>query len=323
MGKVIGRGRYATETYPDGNKGGAGGGARIIWRPDGLGDAETWDQVMGLLNLIGAPCEIYCPQPSSGIPPSLVYIIPPGAAPATPVVYEMGQSWITAPLGPHDAIQIQLQRGATLNALAGISGGVRLQANKQLGDPPGIVPVPVTPDVASVFAVERGASLTNLANATDAIITTVTQTESYIVFSELGTAESKPGGAPVVNIVSQSLLHVVAIAGGLSIDTFQPPGWIGGAADAELEWDHDGSMAMSINFWTQNAPALASIQINAPYGQCGGSGPLAFRPTFQGGGTPSVGCMYLATDYVVIAPNGSPIWWDGANWRDAAGTIVP
>jgi hypothetical protein len=289
----------------------------IVWRPDGQGDAKTWDEVMALLTEAGAPVQIFCPQPSSGVPPSLVYVIPPGAGQS--VTYEMGQSWITGPLGPHDSIQIQLQRGATLRGLAGLSGGIRLQANKQTGDPAGIVPVPVTPGVASVFAVERGASLTNLSNAQEPIISTVTGTESYISFTELGTVESKSGGAEVVRLVSQSLLHVVALAGGLSLDTFQSPGWIAGPADSQLEWMHDGSMAMAANFWTQNANLL-SVQLNTPVGNVGGSGPTSKRPVFQGGGPPSVGCMYLDTS--LGANGGLPIWWTGTNWVDATGAPV-
>lgn len=291
------------------------GAKPIVWRPDGLGDAKTWDEVIALKNAIGVPVQIFCPQASSGTP---VYVIEPG--PGSSVLYEMGQSWLTGPFGPHDAIQIQIRRGATLRALAGISGGIRLQANKQTGDPPGIVPVPIVPDVASVFVVERGASITNLSNATEPMISTVTGTESYIVFNELGTAESKSGGAPVVGLVSQSLLHVVALSGGLSLDTFQPPGWIGGPADSQLEWMHDGSMAMAANFWTQNV-ALLSVQLNTPVGNVGGSGPTAFRPTFQGGGQPSVGCMYLDTD--LAPPNGKPIWWSAAGlWIDATGVAA-
>lgn len=292
----------------------------IVWRPDGLGDAKTWDDVMALLNEEGAPVQIFCPQASSGSGPSLVYVIPPGAG--TNVLYEMGQSWLTGPLGPHDAIQIQLQRGATLRALAGISGGIRLQANKFLGDPPGILPVPIKPGDASVFAVQRGASLTNLSNATDAMINTVVGTESYIVFSELGTAESKGGGAPVVNVVDGSLLHVVALSGGLSIDTFQSPGWIGSGTTpngSQVEWIHDGSMAMAPDFWTQN-PALLSQQFNAPTGNVGGSGPTSKRPTFQvGSANPSTGCMYLDLD--LAPPNGMPIWFNGnfGQWFDATG----
>jgi hypothetical protein len=321
MSRVIGKGRYATETYPTPSTG--GGGNLIVWRPDGLGDETTWAGVMSRVAANIGPSTIYCPQ----IGPSPVYVIDPGPPPATPVIYDMKGSQFVAPRGPHDAIQIQIRRGATLLNLARIAGGVRLQSSKQAGDPPALDFTTADPAVSVVFVVDDGATLTNLSNAQVAMITVPgTGQEYYVVFNQEGTAESKAGGVPVVNALAGGILNVNVLSGGLSIDEIQPANWIGSAAGSTVNWIHDGTMAFPPDFWTQPAgyfPANLGTNFNQPTGCVGGMGPLTKRPVFQGGGNPSMGCTYFATDYAVIAPNGSPIWWDGTNWRDTAGTIVP
>lgn len=323
MSRVIGRGRYATETYPQPSRREAPN--PLVWRPDGLGDVRTWAEVMAEVSQSIGPVTIYCPQEDAGV----VYIIEPGPPPDAPVVWNMKGSQLVAPLVPHDAIKVQIRRGATLLDLAEISGGIRLQTNKQsiagggaVDDPPALTFTP-TPGAAVTFAVSRGAEIKNLSSATaPMLLVPATGDEFYLAFSELGTA-SLEGPYPTVVAPAGALLRVVALSGGLSLDTYQTAGWIGSDPAATVSWVHDGSMAFPPSFWTGYHPFNAGTNVNQPTGQGGGMGPLAYRPIFQDGGPPSVGCMYLATDYAVIAPNGSPIWWDGTDWRDAAGTIVP
>jgi len=294
-------------------------GACISWRPDGLGDVTTFEQVVAFIGASKCPVKVWTPQQT-------LYVIEPG--PADPaVVYDLHDSWFEAPNGPHDAVQIQIRRNATLHDLSRIKGGLRLQASKQAGDPPALS---FTPGATRTFVVEDGAELKNLGSATDIVLLvpdTATIPEFYLVFNQLGTAQAD-GGYPVVYAGPGSALRIVALSGGLSVDTIQPPNWVGGDATAAVSWVHDGTMAIpNPSFWDNTGtgyfPALLSTLTNEPTGLVGAAGPLANRPIFQGGGLPSLGCQYFASDYAVIAPLGSYIAWDGANWRDTAGTIVP
>jgi hypothetical protein len=239
----------------------------------------------------------------------------------------MKGSQFVAPRGPHDAIQIQIRRGATLLNLARIAGGLRLQANKLTGDPKALDFTTADPAISAVFVVDDGASLTNNTGATDPMILVgTTPTEFYLVFNQEGTAEAKGGAVPAVNTVAGAILNVNVLSGGLSLDgLLQSSNWIGSDVGSTVNWIHDGTMGFPPDFWPPGTfnPANLGTNVNQPTGCVGGTGPLVNRPVFQGGGNPSMGCMYFATDYAVIAANGSPIWWDGTNWRDAAGTIVP
>jgi hypothetical protein len=309
------------------------GGGMLVWRPDGAGDVTTWAEVMVRVAASKGPLTIYCPQDNSLTP---IYAIPPGLS-GPPTLYDMKGSRLVAPQGPHDNIRVTIQRNATLQNLAGISGGLRLQANKfsSPADPPALTFVPEVPGTTMVFVVDDGAELHNLPLATAPMLTVPDNTvmsEFYLVFNQLGTAQSESStGDPVVYAPANSALNVTVLSGGLSIDTIQPAGWLGGDALAQVRWIHDGTMAFpnppAPSFWDTSGagyfPKLRSLLFNQPTGTGGGTGPRANRPRFQDGGPASLGCMYFATDYVVIAPNGSPIWWDGTNWRDTAGTIVP
>jgi hypothetical protein len=285
----------------------------VVWRPDGLGDVTTFDEVMAVVAGSKFPVTIYTPQQTT-------YVIEPG--PSDPaVVYDMNRSVISAPLGPHDNVRVQIRRNATLHNLAMIDGGVRLQSNKQVGDPPALSFAADTPGETCSFVVQRGAELHNLGNATAPMFTvpdTATMAEFYLSFNELGTAQSDAGGFQAVQAGPNSILYIVALSGGLSLDTFQPAGWIGSDATGAIGWMHDGSMAFPPNFWTGYHPGILGPNFNMALGQCGGMGPTLFRPVDQTtAGPPSVGCMYLDTDLGANA--GLPIWWTGAIWVDATG----
>jgi len=290
----------------------------LVWRPDGLGDVRTWDEVMAVVSSNTGPTTIYCPQPPSVQFPAPVYVVQPGPPPATPVVWDMKGSQFVAPRGPHDAIQIQIRRGATLLNLARIAGGLRLQASKQAGDPQALTFTTADPSISVVFVVDDGAELKNLGSATDAVLTVPgTGQEYYVVFNQMGTAQAD-GGYPTVVALAGAVLNVNVLSGGLSLDTFQPPNWIGSDPAANVRWIHDGTMAFPLGFWTGYHPNNAGTNVNQPTGIGGGMGPQAYRPTFQGGGGPSVGCMYFDTDEVPPVP----IWWDSTQWVDSAGLPV-
>jgi hypothetical protein len=281
------------------------GGAAVCWRPDGLGDATTWYDVMRVVDAHAGPITIYCPQPTT-------YVVEPGPAPAAPVVWDLKGSVIVGKPGPHDSLPVQIRRGATLHNLAGI-GGVRLQHSKQAGDPPALTFSPITPGVAPVFTVRDGAELKSLSNATDMMFT-LGAGEFYLVFKDLGTAQAD-GPYPVVAAGPGALLKIVVLTGGLSLDTVQPPNWIGSDAAALVGWMHDGSMTFPQGFWTVYHPNNSGTNFNMALGQGGGMGPTAYRPVDQATApNPSVGCMYFDTDV------GTPVWWSGSAWVDATGT---
>lgn len=285
------------------------GGAAVHWRPDGTGDATTWYDVMAVVNAHSGPVTIYCSQPTT-------YVIEPG--PTEPaVVWDMKGAYLVGKNGPHDSMPVQIRRNATLHNLASVGGGARLQHSKQTGDPPALTFSPLAPGVAPVFVVRDGAELKSLSNATDMMFVTPPG-EFYLVFKDLGTAKAD-GPYPVVAAGPGSQLKVVALTGGLSIDTVQPANWIGSDPAAFVGWVHDGSMAFPANFWTGYHPNNAGTNFNMPLGQCGGMGPTAFRPVDQAAApNPSVGCMYLDTD--LAAGAGKPVWWNGSGWVDATGT---
>jgi hypothetical protein len=326
MSRVIGRGRYATETYPTPSTG--GGGNLIVWRPDGLGDEKTWAGVMSRVAANIGPSTIYMPQPSPTVPgpTSIVYLIGTGN-PSPADVYNMKGSRLVSPLGPHDNLICQIRQSATLHNLAGISGGLRLQSSKNPGSPPTLTFASETPGASMSFIVEDGAELRNEGGADVMLLIppTSVMTEFYLIFNQLGTAYAPAGGFPAVGAGPNSILNVVALSGGLSLDTIQPQNWIGSDPSAVVNWIHDGTMAMPPGFWTTYHTNNAGTQVNQPTGLVGGSGPgtgapPTFRPVFQGGGPPSIGCMFLDTSLGVNA--GIPIWYTGVGatgWVDATG----
>lgn len=320
------------ETYPS-PPAVAGGGVSdglLVWRPDGAGDVKTWVEVMVAIGASKGPLTVFCPQ--IGPPPLPVYVIPPGAG-SPSVIYDTKGSQIVAPRGPHDAIPMQLQRGATLLNLSRLAGGVRLQANKFVGDPPGLTFTTPDPGIAPNFVVDDGAEIKNLANATAPLLDVTNATnEFYLVFNQLGNADVEPGGFPTVFAEAGSILNIVVLSGGLSLDTIQRRGWIGSAIGAVENWIHDGTMAFPFtppDFWDNSGagyhPQNLGTLVNQPTGCVGGMGPTANRPVFQGGGNPGFGCMYFDTTLAGGNPPGKPIWFNGngvTGWVDATGAAV-
>jgi hypothetical protein len=292
------------------------GGTGIVWRPDGLGDVTTWAEVMAAVAANKGPVTIYVPQQTT-------YVIDPGPPPATPVVYEMNGARIVAPRGPHDNVRVQIRRGATLHNLSAISGGFRLQANKNVGDPQALTFDAAAPGQTTVFVIEDGAELHSLSNALAPMLLVPDSTSSpefYLVFDNLGTAQSDAPAPPVVQAQGTSVLKIVVLAGGLSLDTVQPANWFGSAVGALVGWVHDGSMTFPQNFWTGYHPNNLGTNFNMALGQCGGMGPSLYRPVDQNTGSAiSIGCMYLDTTLAGGLNLGVPIWWTGGGWVNATG----
>ena len=80
----------------------------ISWRPDGLGDARTWAEVMAIVSETNEPVTITCPQLEGD------YVIDPGNWDASNIRLE-------AP----NALRVAVAKGATLADLASVSGPVR------------------------------------------------------------------------------------------------------------------------------------------------------------------------------------------------------
>jgi hypothetical protein len=112
MSKLIGRGRYATETYPSPASSSFGSG--LVWRPDGLGDVRTWAEVMAVVSALKTPLTVYVPQPA------ITYSIPAGN-------YDTKNLNLEAPLNPNAIVTVQIEDGALLRNLGGIGGAMVLR----------------------------------------------------------------------------------------------------------------------------------------------------------------------------------------------------
>jgi hypothetical protein len=278
----------------------------IHWRPDGAGNATTWADVMALITVMQPGATIYIDQVTT-------YAIPPGA-PGPAVLYDMKQARFVAPPGPHDTILVQIQRFAVLYNLYGHGGGMRLQHNHQIADGVGS-PLTFPTGITPVYVVSDGAAMTGLANAELPMIEVTTDNpEMYLVFKDTGTAHyDGSGGSPpsaTVYVDTGAILQIIVLSGGLGIDELQQPGWIGSSNDGGIvTWIHDGSMNFPENFWTGYHPNNTGQNYNFPLGQNGGMGPFAYRPLYQGGGPPSVGCIYYNTDDGFEFYSGATYGW--------------
>ena len=315
---------------------GGGGCSCVTWRPDGLGDAVTFDDVMKVVTAAKGPTTIYMPQPSPAS--AIVYLIGTGSiSPAQ--VFDMKGSRFVSPNGPHDNLICQIRQSATLHNLAGIRGGLRLQSSKVAGAPAALTFASETPLASMNFVVEDGAELRNEGGADVMILVppTSVMTEFYLIFNQLGTAFAS-GAFPAVGAGPNSILNVTVLSGGLSLDTIQPRNWIGSDPSAVVNWIHDGTMAFPSpvtdgQFWDNTGagyhPNNLGQQVNQPTGCVGGMGPTANRPRFQGNTQPGFGCMYFDTTLSGPDVPGKPIWYNGNStivlspgWVDATGTAV-
>lgn len=286
---------------------------RISWRPDGTGDVATWDEVMAVIGQRNTPVTICVDIPG-------LHVVEPGPGPN--VIHDMKHARFEALEGPHDVLQVQIRRGATLLDLAGISGGMILQHNHVIGD--GAV-LAFSPGITPVFKVEKGAAIKGLPNAEIPMIAvTNANPEFYLVFNELGTAHYLPGtiSPSTVDVGFGGILAIIVATGGLGVDAPQDSSWISSDVSSTIRWVHDGTMsfgqgAFPYSFWSQH-PFVLGLQLNEPLGLVGGAGPSQFLPVYQGGGDPSIGCQYFNTDM------DDWIWWTGTylGWITVGGPLV-
>lgn len=306
MTRVIGRGRYATETYPQPR--GVSGNA-ILWRPDGLyGAVKTWAEVMAYINATAAPVTVWVEQ-------AAIHAIPP-----SPTPYDMKHGRFAAPIGSHGLTEVGIQTGAQLLNPYGISGGMVLSGNPQTA--PSLTFSTRAADDPPVLVIEQNAAIKN--NGAVPLISHVLGGEQFfLIFDRYAGVENS--SAPIIDVTGGTggTLILSCTAGPDFEDGGFPANvFVSSDNSGILVWNHDGTLRFNTAGPPTGSDGSFVAEINLPLGVAGGAGPLlTFRP--GPGGPPTPGCEYFACDYVGISPAGSPIWWDGAAWRDAAGTPVP
>jgi xanthosine utilization system XapX-like protein len=209
MSRILGRGRYATETYPSTPSSFGSGG--LVWRPDGLGDVRTWAEVMAVVSALKAPLTVYVPQPSPA------YSIPAGN-------YDTKYLNFEAPRNPNAIVTVQIEDGALLRNLSGIGGAMILRGASNAtclaydGD----------------FGFLRLHELARISNSTVTPMLQLTAGKTLaIYFEELAAADG-----PVVNATG-GILGILVSEQALEItDNFAT-----GAAPATVAYIHDGSIA--------------------------------------------------------------------------------
>jgi hypothetical protein len=208
MSKLIGRGRYATETYPSAAPS-LGSGA-LVWRPDGLGNVRTWAEVMAVVSVSKAPITVYVPQPI------ITYSIPAGNYNTKGLNFE-------APFNPNAIVTVQIEDGALLRNLGGIGGAMVLRGASNAtclaydGD----------------FGFLRLHSFARISNSTVTPMLQLTAGNTLAVyFEELAAADG-----PIVNATG-GILGILVSEQALEIaDDFAT-----GSAPAAVGYIHDGSI---------------------------------------------------------------------------------
>jgi len=286
-------------------------GNAILWRPDGAdGAVKTWAEVMTYIAATAAPVTVWVEQ-------AAIHAIPPSASGAP---YDLKHGRFSAPIGAHGLTEVGIQTGAKLKNLYGISGGMVLSGNPQTE--PSLVFETRAADDPPVLVIEQNAAIKN--NGAVPLISHVLGGEQFfLIFDRYAGVENS--SAPIIDVTGGAGAGTLILSctagpdfedGGFPANSF-----VSSDNSAVLAWNHDGTLRFNTAGAPTGSDGLFFGEINLPLGVAGGAGPLSFRPgSFV---PPTPGCEYFACDYAVIAPAGSPIWWDGADWRDAAGTVVP
>lgn len=204
-------------------------------------------------------------------------------------------SMVGANVDNTSAITMTVDDGVVLLDLAGISGGISLVCASTVAG--GWLQFSAT---NQTFYVRQFATIQNNLGVTPAILAS---TAFLLVISNhahiLGTNV----------IVANADVHVQVTEFGSGVITDD---YITSAIAARVVYVHDGSLP------TPLPTSTGCTIVNSPLGVVGGSGPSTFRPVSRGLDEfgLDVGCLYFDT---TLAPT-IPIWWDGAQWIDAAGT---
>jgi len=271
-----------------------GGGGSINWRPDGTGDATTWAEVMAFLAGAGYGEATVLASQFGG-----VYSIPPSGTP-----YDMKGAVFKAPLGNAAGTIIDVADGAVLHDCQGVTGGTVLAFHctaapaMTFTDPGGGSP--------ASFFVEEGAGIVNLGTApVMAIPAGVPMVVAALRSGSVGEIGGPPQG-PIVFAGVGSFVICASMLGSTWID-----GWLvndGVDPTANCVFQQDGSLRAPNPV---NA-GFAGSTFNVAFGNYGGSGPTAFRPSAVFGPL-SVGVLYYDTDL------GGLIVWNGAAWGAGGG----
>lgn len=275
-----------------------GGGGSINWRPDGTGDATTWAEVMAFLAGAGYGEAIVLASQFGG-----AYSIPPNVTP-----YDVKGAVFKAPLGNAAGTIIDVADGAVLHDCQGVTGGTVLAFHctaapaMTFTDPGGGSP--------ASFFVEEGAGIVNLGTApVMAIPAGVPMVVAALRSGSVGEIGGPPQG-PIVFAGVGSFVICASMLGSTWID-----GWLvndGVDPTANCVFQQDGSLRAPNPV---NA-GFAGSTFNVAFGNYGGSGPTAFRPSAVFGPL-SVGVLYYDTDL------GSLIVWNGAAWVAVGGGAPP
>ena len=293
--RTIGRGRYATETYPDTRRSALGGlGNVIAWRPDGSGSARTWADVMTIIRANVIPMLIDVTAP-------FTYEIPAATTPYD-VNYGSFVSKLEAPMAIVDVLD-----GAVLkNLTTVISMGLRFHPTT--ADALTYSSVPGAP---GILALQRNGMLQN--QGTVPILTAQPAGGGPgFVLASFENGGIQPGTAPLVAIANGALA-IFEVISAFNTGGTVPANLFSGPVGSTLWLFHDGTLIFP---FTPQPAFLGTLQ-NIPLGCSPSGGPTALRPI--GLGPLSVGVSYF--DQGILPPR--LITWDGTQWVDGAGTVVP
>ena len=301
MPKLAGRGRYATETYSETPRSLNGVGLTnvIAWRPDGGGNAKTWDDVMVRIAASPVPMVI-------DVAPQVL----PYAIPASPSAYNLKYATFSSRLAA-PTTTVDVLDGAVLQDLSMLSGDVGLQFHSTSGDALKYTPIPNAP---GVLAIQRSARIRN-AGAVPVITAQPSGGGPGFVLASFENGNIDDGTAPVVAIADNASF-IFEVLSAFNTGTTVPPSIASGSALATMLIFHDGTLIFPFTMQTD----LVSTPLNVPLGLSPSSGPSSMRPVGLGGPTSqAIGVSYFDTG---IIPQRT-IWWRGADWVDGAGVVVP
>lgn len=278
MTRVIGRGRYAGEVYPVASRSSSSPSSesvlRIVWRPNGGGDAQTWAEVMTLLD-DNPNVEIYCDQSAAS------YVITAGS-------WDLKEAFFRA---PNDSpVQIAEATGATildLSALENVILSCQGTARITFTAPFGVAALVLTGEL--VCAIQGSGSAAPIQMGAGA----------QIVFECYGTTQLANNGSAVVDLAAGALMavrvHDVSTAVVLDDDSVTGTGSIFVITDG------------SFQATPPTLPGFSGTLAFGAFGTEGGSGPTDARPT-NAVATLKPGTVFFDQDET------RDIIYDGTDW---------
>lgn len=286
MGRIIGKGRTASETYPEpGGRGGSsiGGGNAILIDPSlpSAGNRfRTWAEAYAIVQASNAPIDIAC----------AVQTIPVPAG-----VYDMkGGSLFSVQFGFGAGTLVTLADGAVLKNLLSIEG-LELRGNSNTQ----------TSLVWDQVATEASMKITfgaTLANRGSHAMVEIAP-NGFGDFAVINQSRVSAEPDPVFAIGDSGQLFVDVTLGGTGNFSNN---FVSGPGTATLAYFHDGSMQSPL----PTNGGFSGTVTNTPIQGVGGT--TADRPT----GDLNIGTAFFDT---TIVP-ARPVFWNGTAWVDATGT---